>query len=86
MTAVGQTKSGNNVTSTDRGSKELSILGGNILKFISTGANTPESLVKNTGVDKSIVMDEIVDLLANGYITKDRFLTKKGYEYLQNKG
>ena len=62
----------------------ISKLSENILKFISSGTNTPESLVKKTGVDKSIMLNELEYLFLNEYITKDRFLTKKGYEYLHN--
>ncbi len=62
----------------------ISKLSENILKFISLGTNTLESLVKKTGVDKSIMLNELEYLFLNEYITKNRFLTKKGYEYLHN--
>jgi len=62
----------------------ISSLDVNILKLISTGSNTLDSLVMILRVDKSIVANKLTDLYVRGYISENKFLTQKGFEYLNN--
>jgi hypothetical protein len=60
-----------------------SSLGKGILRHISTGSHTVDELVQKTGVSQSIIEDNLIILMSDGYTTKETFLTEKGYKYLQ---
>ena len=63
--------------------RRLSSLEIAILREISQGKSI-DDLSKITGVDAAIISEKIGNLYVEGYLTRDRLLTEKGFEALKS--
>jgi hypothetical protein len=61
--------------------KKISTLKRNILKQISMGSDT-QTIIDKVGVKSNIINKMLSNLQTNGYVTRDGYLTEKGFDYL----